>query len=133
PPSPAAAAGALMRSRPCAHGRPVPTTSPPPKSVDATDFLMRDMGAEAVNYATGIKAKALILLADFIDEGQQSGTIRTRADNQHITDPNKLSLPQVLGIEPEMDTPEERKKAATRAAVTVNEARRTRDSLGGAE
>ncbi len=42
---------------------------------------MRSLGHEAINYATGIKAKAMILLADFVDTGQADGTIRTPDQN----------------------------------------------------
>lgn len=89
---------------------------------------MRNLGSEAANYATGIKAKAMLLLAEFVDDGQNNGTIARRGDGgigRPIDSPDGgiYSIPQILDSE---DEPKKAHKA-------VEEARRTRDALGGAD
>jgi N6-adenosine-specific RNA methylase IME4 len=84
---------------------------------------MKGLGHEAVNYATGIKAKAMILLAGFIDEGQHAGTVAT-ADHgrpKKSVDNNHAFLRDVLGTE----TPQQARDA-------VRQARSLREALGAA-
>ncbi|MGH3834164.1 MAG: MT-A70 family methyltransferase [Pseudonocardiaceae bacterium] len=83
---------------------------------------LRGLGTDAVNYATGIKAKALILLADFVDQGQSQGTVR-KAGGPIVPAGNngRVTLPELL------DTT----SAAARKAV--HEARRTRAALRGVD
>jgi len=84
---------------------------------------MRNMGAEAINYAIGIKVKAMILLAEFVDAGQADGTIRT-ADQGRPTSVEGVhtsTLPELL------DT------GSQQARDAVREARRTREALRGSE
>lgn len=83
---------------------------------------MKNMGAEAVNYATGIKAKAMIMLAEFIDAGQADGTIAQRGRPVNSPEGGIYSIPEVLGSEAE----------PRKAHRAVEEARRTRDALAGA-
>jgi N6-adenosine-specific RNA methylase IME4 len=93
---------------------------------------MRGLGHEAINYATGIKAKAMILLADFVDAGQADGSIATGRPKS-INGANTFTLPGLLGIDPKEDTDEARKAASTHAAVVVNAARQLRAVLAGAD
>lgn len=83
---------------------------------------MKNMGAEAGNYATGIKAKALMLLADFVDDGQKNGTVVVQGQH-HSPVRGMMSIPQVLGSEAE---PKKAHKA-------LEEARRTRAALRGVD
>lgn len=88
---------------------------------------MKGLGHEAVNYATGIKARAMILLADFVDDGQAKGTIATRGSagrgrSIDVSDNNIYSLPELLG---EGDP--------NKARQAVHQARSLRDALGGAD
>ena len=80
---------------------------------------MQNLGAEASNYALAIKAKASILMANFVDEGQAEGTIAVQG--QHHVEGAHMSLPQVLGTD------------SQQARDAVREARRIRDSLEGAD
>ncbi len=84
---------------------------------------LRGLGTEAVNYATVVKARAMILLADFVDAGQADGSIRTAEDGRSkgVLNGNALPLADVL----------ETDSLAARKAVF--EARRTRDALAGAD
>lgn len=85
---------------------------------------LRNLGHESINYATGIKAKAMILLADLVDEGQEIGTITSagRPKNLTVKDKKPQSLVE-LGIG----------ESGSQATKAVHEARRLRDSLGGAD
>lgn len=85
---------------------------------------MKGLGTEAVNYATGIKAKAMILLADFIDAGQADGTIVTRqtARSSGTSPDDRSTVPSVLGTETDQQ-----------AYDAVREARRLRAALDGAD
>ena len=60
---------------------------------------MRDMGHEAINYATAIKAKAMVKLADFNDIGQADGTIAKQGRPENVPAGNVYSLSDVLGTE----------------------------------
>jgi N6-adenosine-specific RNA methylase IME4 len=85
--------------------------------------LLRNLGAESINFATAIKAKAMVLLADLVDEGQKAGTI-TAAGRPKKSSEEEEKAPQSLvelGIG----------NNANQAAKAVFEARRLRDSLGG--
>src|SRR6266498_1478608 len=57
---------------------------------------MRGLGHEAINYATGIKAKAMILLADLVDAGQADGTIRGPGNPNLNDDQGSLSISELL-------------------------------------
>lgn len=88
---------------------------------------IQGMGHEAINYATGIKAKAMILLADFVDAGQADGTVAIKGsagrgrpidvERDHI-----YSLPELLGTDD-----------SQQARDAVRSARRLRDALGTAD
>lgn len=54
---------------------------------------LRGLGTEAVNYATAVKAKALILLADFVDAGQDDGSIATVGRPKMVPIGNHFSRP----------------------------------------
>ncbi len=83
---------------------------------------LRNLGHESINYATGIKAKALVLLADLVDEGQRSGSIASAGRPPKSSDEEELPQSLVdLGIG----------KTANQAAKSVHEGRRLRDSLKG--
>src|SRR5450755_909789 len=50
----------------------------------AADLARRiELGTASVNHALAIKAKAMIRLADIVDEGQARGEIAKPGDNQH--------------------------------------------------
>jgi hypothetical protein len=99
---------------------------------------LRGLGTEAVNYATAVKAKALILLADFVDAGQDDGTIATRGNNDRLN----VERPHISTITPQ-GTIGRRERAATlpeilgtgsqQARDAVREARKTRDALAGTD
>ena len=97
---------------------------------------------DAVPDATAIKAKAMLLLAEFVDAGQADGTIRTKDAGRPISveslhtyslpdrgpsavnaqSVRKYSIPELLGTE-------DRQKADH----AVRAARSLRDALGGAD
>lgn len=81
---------------------------------------MRGLGTESVNYATCVKAKALILLADFVDQGQADGTVRSPGRVQTFPS-GRIGEPlhELLGTD------------SAKAYRAVHEARRTRESLAG--
>jgi N6-adenosine-specific RNA methylase IME4 len=83
---------------------------------------MQGLGHEAINYATGIKAKAMILLADFVDAGQADGTVRERGRPENVDGDHIFSLPELLGTED-----------SQQARDAVRNARRLRDALAGAD
>jgi N6-adenosine-specific RNA methylase IME4 len=62
---------------------------------------MQGYGHEAINYAIGIKAKAMILLADLVDAGQADGTIRTAEGGRPKSDvaDDAYSLSDLLGTD----------------------------------
>lgn len=84
--------------------------------------MLRNLGHESINYATGIKAKAMILLADLVDEGQTSGAIAS-VGRPAKSSPAEENSPQTLV---ELGLGEN----ANQAAKAVHEARRLRESLG---
>lgn len=55
------------------------------------------LGTAAVNHATKIKLQAERTLADLVDEGQATGRIATRRDNQHVRSADKHTLAD-LGV-----------------------------------
>ena len=86
---------------------------------------MKGLGHEAVNYATGIKAKAMVLLANFVDEGQRTGQVATpgsagRGRPIDVNENNIYTIPELLG---ESD--------ANKARQAVFQARSLRDALEG--
>lgn len=85
---------------------------------------MRKLGTRATNYATGIKAKAMLMLADYVDRGQADGTIGKPA---HLGKPldggQRTSVPEALD---EAEHPQ-------RAYDAVREARQLRDALAGSD
>lgn len=81
---------------------------------------MQGLGTEAINYAVGIKAKALIMLADFVDEGQRTGTIAKQGRPENLQHEQVYSLPEVIGTED-----------SQQAYNAVREARKVRDALAG--
>lgn len=82
---------------------------------------LRNLGHESINYATGIKAKAMVLLADLVDDGQERGTIAS-AGRPKPSDEEEMPRSLVeLGIG----------MTANQAAKAVHEARRLRDLLAG--
>src|SRR6266498_1228261 len=86
---------------------------------------MRGLGHEAINYATGIKAKAMILLADLVDAGQADGTIRTQDQGRPKSlddDQGSLSISELLETDKDQQ-----------AWDAVRDARRLRDALAGAD
>jgi hypothetical protein len=42
---------------------------------------MIDLGSNAINYATGIKAKAELLFLEYVEQGQAEGRIARRGQN----------------------------------------------------
>lgn len=83
---------------------------------------LKGLGHEAINYATGIKAKAMVLLADFVDAGQHDGTVAKAGR------PENLSGDKVFGIAELLGTDSDEK-----AHQAVHQARRLRASLDGAD
>lgn len=83
---------------------------------------MRGLGAEAINYATGIKAKAMILLADFVDAGQAEGTIAERGRPKNTPDRSIFTLSDLLGVDD-----------AKQAGKVVAEARSVRTAMDGVD
>lgn len=79
---------------------------------------MRGLGTEAINHAVAVKAKAMLMLADFVDQGQEDGTIRKKGGDVSNLDDSKIALPELLGVDPA------RPQAAYDA---VHQARRLRD------
>lgn len=88
---------------------------------------MKGLGHEAINYATGIKAKAMVLLADFIDKGQADGTVRT-ADSGR---PGSMDGDQTSTLANLLGTSGERRNQ--QAADAVRQARKVRDALSGVD
>lgn len=89
---------------------------------------MKGLGVEAINYATGIKAKAMVLLADFVDAEQAAGTVAKpgsagRGRSLDLPDEKVYSVSGILGIEGD--------DADAKAYKAVHEARRLRDDLAG--
>ncbi len=85
---------------------------------------LRNLGHESINYATGIKAKAMVMLADLVDAGQETGTIASvgrPSVKDSVEEEIKPSSLVDLGIGDN----------ANQAAKAVHEARRLRESLGG--
>lgn len=86
---------------------------------------LRGLGTEAVNYATAVKAKALILLADFVDAGQDDGSIATVGRPKMVPIGNHFSRPAPSNFSELLGT------NRTAAKKAVYEARKTRDALAG--
>jgi N6-adenosine-specific RNA methylase IME4 len=85
---------------------------------------MKGMGHDAINYATAIKAKAMVLLADLVDAGQEDGTIADRKTGRpkSMSDPHTSPVP-LRDLLPDSTDP----------AHDVYEARRLREALGDAD
>jgi len=85
----------------------------------------KNMGHRAVNYATGIKAQAMLLLANFVDDGQANGTVATQGsagrgrpidvEHNHV-----YSQRELLGASTDQQ-----------ARDAVRQARSLRDALAG--
>jgi N6-adenosine-specific RNA methylase IME4 len=84
---------------------------------------MKGLGTKAVNYATSIKAKAMMLLADFVDAGQLDGSV-AKAGDAGRGRPIDLSGEQVYSMRKIIGTEND-----TQAYNAVRQARNLRDTL----
>jgi len=81
---------------------------------------LKGLGAEAISYAADIKARAMVLLADFVDAGQRDGTIASKGRPENLIQSQIKNLKDLL---PDSADP----------AHDVYEARKLRDQLARGE
>ncbi len=84
-----------------------------------------------MNYATAVKAKAMILLADFVDQGQADGSIAARGRPENLPDGKVLSAS--TSSRPATNVPDLLGTSPSAAYKAIHEARRTRDALAGVD